>query len=154
LNFVLKLKSINLFSILFIVSILTHLLEGSVHGLDELVGIEVMEIVKAVILGQADRLGEEFFDVLGDPAEAASVRGWVGARWEVPLEILEVEGVHDVYAPGEVCGFYIGFDTLVGAGGPRGGCELTSLVGTHVQLVLGGQETQREARGIDVRVCS
>jgi len=62
-----------------------------------------VEIVKPVVLGLTDGVGKELFDVLGDPAEGVGIRRIHAlSAGDVPLEVLEIEGVDDVDAPGEI----------------------------------------------------
>jgi len=110
-----------------------------------------VEIVKPVILGLTDGVGKELFDVLGDPAEGVGIRRIHALHTrDVPLEVLEIEGVDDVDAPGEICGLNVRLDATVRAGGPGGGGELTGLVGGEVELEGGGRETEGESLGGDV----
>jgi len=111
-----------------------------------------VEIVKPVILGQTDRVREELLDVLGDPAERVGISRSSDAR-DVPLEVLEIEGIDDVDAPGEIGGLDVRLDATVGAGGPGGCGELTGLVGREVELEGGGGETEGESLGGDVGCC-
>lgn len=108
-----------------------------------------MKVGEAIVLGQADGVGKELFDVLGDPTEGVGILRRLSSG-DVPLEILEVEGVDDVDAPREVCGFYTGFDATVRAGGPGGCGEFAGRVRGKTELIGNGNTTKSESLCGDV----